>query len=139
MKLRTITLAVVALGDDVTLWYGGHGQGGIVQSFDDDTITLLSGTARIVNVMPREGITSISVEEPYDETECLDYADHDCSGPVEDWWSGGMNGRTWPRCTFHGERRLESYETSMERYADSDVAPDWFDPAYAGGRWEDDY
>jgi len=36
-------------------------------------------------------------------------------------------------------RRLERYENSIERYADSDVAPSWFDPSYAGERWNEDY
>jgi hypothetical protein len=35
--------------------------------------------------------------------------------------------------------RLERYEDSMEKYARSDVAPSWFDPADAGERWDDDY
>ena len=33
---------------------------------------------------------------------------------------------------------LDRYENSIERYADSDVPPDWFDPAAAGERWDDD-
>ena len=75
-----------------------------------------------------------------EETElvCLEASDA-CEGPVEMWYSGGVNGRSWPRCRFHGERRLERFENSIERYADSDVAPDWFDPANAGERWDDDY
>lgn len=72
-----------------------------------------------------------------DEMDCLE-ASEDCDGPIALWYSGGLNGRSWPRCTFHGERRLERFENSMERYADSDVAPDWFDPSYAGERWDDD-
>lgn len=70
--------------------------------------------------------------------ECLESGPH-CSGPVEYWHSGGSYGRSWPRCTFHGERRLDRYENSMERYAHSDVVPDWFDPSIVGERWGDDY
>lgn len=40
-----------------------------------------------------------------------------------------------PRCDKHWEIRLDSYENSLERFADSDVEPDWFDPSYAGETW----
>ena len=75
-----------------------------------------------------------------DEThsaECLNWSEH-CSGPVEMRHSGGMNGRSWPRCAFHGAKRLADRENSIEAWADSDVAPPWFDPTLAGERWDDD-
>jgi hypothetical protein len=34
---------------------------------------------------------------------------------------------------------LDRRENSIERWADSDVPPPWFDPTFAGERWEDDY
>lgn len=68
--------------------------------------------------------------------ECLE-SGPDCRGKVDMWTTDGL--RYWPRCDFHGERRLERYENSIERYANSDVAPSWFDPSYAGERWNDDY
>lgn len=71
-----------------------------------------------------------------DERRCLDESP-ECSGEVTMWTTDGL--RWWPRCEFHGERRLERYESSLERYAESDVAPDWFDPADIGERWDDDY
>jgi hypothetical protein len=80
---------------------------------------------------------SQSIDGDHHPARCLNH-NEDCSGPVDLWWSGGSHGRSWPRCTYHGEQRQESYENSMERYADSDVIPDWFDPAYAGERWFDD-
>jgi hypothetical protein len=61
----------------------------------------------------------------------------DCRGPVElhlrpsDW-------RSFPRCDAHQAERERRRETSMERYADSDVAPSWLDPAYAGERWDEE-
>ena len=64
---------------------------------------------------------------------CLN-ENEECQGPVE-WWSTGDAIKTWPRCTFHGEKREEQYWNSMERYANSDVAPAWFDPADAGETW----
>ena len=47
--------------------------------------------------------------------------------------------KSFPRCDFHQDQREQDRENSMERYADCDVAPSWFDPAYAGERWDDDY
>lgn len=72
-----------------------------------------------------------------DEPRCLQ-SGPDCRGKVEyhlrpsDW-------KSFPRCERHQRARERSRETSLERYADSDVAPDWFDPADAGERWSDDY
>lgn len=69
---------------------------------------------------------------------CLDdHGENTCRGPVE--YHSLDGGRAWPRCTFHFERRLERRENSLERYANSDVAPSWFDPTLAGERWDDDY
>lgn len=75
--------------------------------------------------------------EEVEELVCLNQSE-DCAGPVKlylrpsDWTS-------WPRCEFHQDKREQQRENSMERYADSDVEPDWFDPSYAGERWDDDY
>lgn len=72
------------------------------------------------------------------ELRCLDdHGENTCRGPVEYHTLDGL--RSWPRCTAHFERRLNRYENSLERYANSDVAPSWFDPAAAGERWDDDY
>lgn len=46
------------------------------------------------------------------------------------------DGRSYPRCAAHFERRLASAERNLELM--SDVPPRWFDPGYAGERWEDD-
>ena len=65
--------------------------------------------------------------------KCLNQND-ECQGSVE-WRSTGDALKSWPRCTFHGEKREEQYWSSMERYANSDFAPSWFDPADAGETW----
>ena len=71
---------------------------------------------------------------------CLD-ANRDtgntCAGDVEYHSLDGLS--AWPRCAKHFDMRLERYEDSMEKYARSDVAPSWFDPADAGERWDEDY
>ena len=72
-----------------------------------------------------------------DQLECLDGPEN-CNGPVEMHSLDGLN--AWPRCEFHFDARMDRYEASdLERYANSDVAPSWFDPELTGERWDDDY
>jgi hypothetical protein len=76
----------------------------------------------------------MSAEWETDSQECLE-ADDDCCGAVE-YQLVGRADRAWPRCQHHAQLRQERYEDSMEQYADTDVAPDWFDPSYAGESWD---
>lgn len=70
--------------------------------------------------------------------ECLEEGGSTpCEGPVG-MHTTGDSLKAWPRCDAHQERREERYENSSERYARSDVPPSWFDPTYAGERWDDD-
>ena len=66
--------------------------------------------------------------------ECLQVHDGKCWGEVN-WHTTGSRLKAFPRCEWHQEARLKAYENSMEMYADSDVAPSWFDPDYAGETW----
>lgn len=69
---------------------------------------------------------------------CLDQSD-ECAGMVRMHMTGDSF-KVWPRCDFHQDRRQERYERSdLERYANSDVPPSWFDPAAAGEHWDEDY
>ena len=69
-----------------------------------------------------------------DVLECLEDHDGKCQGEVN-WHTTGSRLKAFPRCDWHQERRLANYENSMEKYADSDVPPAWFDPADAGEVW----
>jgi hypothetical protein len=72
--------------------------------------------------------------------DCLDYRDDgSCRGVVE--YHSVDPGRTgaFPRCDQHWNERLDRRENSIERYENSDVAPDWFDTSACGERWNDDY
>lgn len=70
--------------------------------------------------------------------ECLDdHGEDNCRGEIE--YRSVPGGNAFPRCVAHFDARMDRYENSIERYADSDVVPDWFDPSYAGERWDDDY
>jgi len=63
----------------------------------------------------------------------------DCKGAVEFHLNPDRDDfKSFPRCEFHQAKRLESAQKTMELL--SDVPPSWFDPTYAGERWnEDDY
>ena len=60
-----------------------------------------------------------------------------CRGPVE-WRTTPDRDdfKHFPRCEAHFERRCEQAERTLELM--SDVPPRWFDPAYAGERWDED-
>jgi hypothetical protein len=140
MKQVRITWDEIAVGDDVTLWFkprGAHGQGGIVQTIAGTRIVLVSGTAQHVNEHGLDEVHHVDKEVPFDADECIEYQPGICGGDVDLFAPG--NGNAFPRCRVHRERRAKSYETSMERYADSDVEADWFDPANAGEHWGYDY
>lgn len=71
--------------------------------------------------------------------DCInnDPVDPRCRGIVG--YHAVSGGNAFPRCEVHWTERLASYENSdLERYANSDVAPSWFDPSYAGERWSED-
>lgn len=77
------------------------------------------------------------LDEEDEPLECLDdYGDNECKGPVEYRCPLSPSGRAFPRCEHHWELRLDKEENMIP---DSDVAPAWLDPSYAGERWEDDY
>ena len=71
------------------------------------------------------------------DLECLDdHGQGECRGPVEVRWIGeGYKG--WARCDYHADLRIEREEETRRRYPR--LAPDDFDPYYAGERWDDDY
>lgn len=71
-----------------------------------------------------------------DELECLNSNYDNCGGEVS--YRAVPGGTVWPRCEVHFEQRMDRYENSMERYANSDVLPAWFDPSYAGESWDDE-
>lgn len=47
------------------------------------------------------------------------------------------DGRGFPRCESCFEKRLEESKRILE--LTSATPPSWFDPAYAGERWDEDY
>lgn len=71
--------------------------------------------------------------------DCLDHGGRTaCRGEVEYRMLPNAE-RAFPRGAAHWAERLDRWGNSIERYAHSDIAPDWFDPTIAGERWDDDY
>jgi hypothetical protein len=141
--MRQVEIDPAAVEAGTMIWLqlmpdGSSGQGGIVLGHEDGVWHLECGTAKYYRQIPDSEVHHVVVEEYLDADECLEYHKGDCSGPV-DYHITGSSLKAWPRCQHHAEQRWERYDQSMERYADSDVVPEWFDPADAGERWEDDY
>lgn len=61
-----------------------------------------------------------------------------CAGEVNEYWSRSGCTKS-ARCEAHWMAHNEMLDGIAERYPDSDAAPAWFDPTYAGERWNDDY
>ena len=138
------TVSDLQVGMDVTARFkpdGNSGLGGVVTELHDRFVVLLSGTAQHRNEVMRDEVAYWQTEVPFEAEECTNYNPEHCSGPVEMWYPGSGH-RSWPRCTFHGEKRLKD-ASELERYADSDVAPPWYhdsDEYYVTGQeWDDDY
>lgn len=77
-------------------------------------------------------------------TETLQCLDGDvemsqCEGPVKYRMPLSGTGRSFARCDKHWDERLRRQQEISRNYPDSPTPPEWFDPAYAGERWDDDY
>lgn len=72
-----------------------------------------------------------------DKLICLDSPGGGCAGPVE-WRTtpDRSDGKHFPRCEAHHEARLAKAEENLELL--SPTPPAWFDPSYAGERWDED-
>lgn len=77
-------------------------------------------------------------EDDEEELECLDDAKKDCVGIIEYRMALSSTGKSFPRCEKHWGIRLSQHEKDCEKYPDSPLAPSWFDPSYAGERWDED-
>jgi len=140
------------LGDNVCVYYpavdldrysaGSCGQGGVILRYDEDSVTIVNPPGQEFRFEYGD-IHRIELEHadgrPILDDTCIDASD-ECFGPVT-YWNPGYGYRSFTRCDYHGTERIMRHQKddSFERYADSDVAPSWFDPDIAGERWDDDY
>lgn len=69
--------------------------------------------------------------------ECMNKSP-ECAGAVEYRPAPPYGERSYRRCEFHQEKRWAQYEGSLEQEAQSPIPPAWFDPSYAGERWDED-
>ena len=85
------------------------------------------------------------IETPTDDADlhprgqCMDERDDSpCQGPVAYHSVDPGRATAVERCAKHWADRLDRMSNSVERYANSDLAPSWFDPSFAGERWDDE-
>lgn len=72
--------------------------------------------------------------------ECLRaHYDNPCQGEVTARASFGGTGALIYECVKHMDESYERNNEHCRNYPDSDIPPAWFDPTYAGERWNDDY
>lgn len=73
--------------------------------------------------------------------ECLEFDRNapECAGAVELRDALSASGIPYKRCDKHWEARIRKQHELELAYPDSPMAPEWFDPTYAGERWDDDY
>ncbi len=71
-----------------------------------------------------------------EELRCIQESDK-CEGDVE-WYisTDRPDFKAFPRCRVHREEREAQAEKNRE--FQGDCAPAWFDPTFAGERWEED-
>lgn len=77
-------------------------------------------------------------DAPGPTSACHFYPSPECDGPVTTVTSrSGLT--TSHKCEAHQQALAEALAGIDERYPDSPFAPSWFDPTYAGERWDEDY
>lgn len=75
---------------------------------------------------------------------CCEHSDtSECEGDVGYYMALSGSGESYPRCEKGYEEYVARVQPQMDeirsRYPDSSFAPSWFDPTYAGERWDEDY
>lgn len=112
----------------------GCGQGGEVVALEPGVAHLVCGPSRFERTIRFAEWATVTEERPLPAEDCAEYHTGECRGPVE--WCPAPSGSAIERCEHHNNQRWDEY---LARYADSDCEPDWFDPAYAGEYWGEDY
>lgn len=92
------------------------------------------------NCYPLGETPSAATAAEDNERKCLDRSKegHTCQGPVSGRESNAGTGTIIWRCALGHGASYEFAQQVRKRYPDSPVAPDWFDPADAGERWDEE-
>lgn len=109
-------------GMKVDVWFGSHGQGGVVHEITPDELVIDSPCERLTYPWSKIATVQIEVEVPLED--CIEYDPDLCRGKVEYFGFSGPFGMSGPlRCEYHVEKRIDRRENSIEMWADSDVPP----------------
>jgi hypothetical protein len=134
-----VDLDALRVGMQVDFREGTAGLGGVITDLDDaGDIVIRSGSAGYVNRFSRADVAAgryvMWTEVPYAARDCIQYQADACSGAVEMFTPGGQ-AQPRLRCAHHRAERKRAFNVGMERYAGSDVAPDWYDKSIANEEW----
>lgn len=131
-------------GDKVAVWgvrgpSRGCGQGGTFAAINGDDVVIQAPLGAITYPLAKftAGELEIYREVIVPMSECIEHEEGVCGGDAPRPFSPrGLGGPM--RCGVHIDQRLNRYESSIERYADSASAPSWFDPSACGESWDED-
>lgn len=149
MSLPTYPIDTLTVGTECTVWKGCRGQGGRVVALSNgehgtpivDIVSPVGETVRMVGASHFTLASDEHAAEAYRRRGWED-AEHDAERLT---WTAEGNALAehladaYDRGYSDGLRYGERNADSLARYADSDVAPTWFDPTACGERWDDDY
>lgn len=141
----TITADDLEVGMEITAWRAScpsSGQGGKVtrigENMGERFLELRAGVnGEFQHTIAFGDVHHFTVERFLDADECVEFHHGNCAGVVD--YCYAPSGSTIPRCQGHNDQRWNEYEndkTSVARYANSDLVPDWFDPSAIGESWD---
>lgn len=139
----TISADELEVGMEITAWRARNpssGQGGKVVRIAESFFELRAGAnGEFHHAIAFAEVHHFTVERFLDGDECAEFHHGDCAGVVD--YCYAPSGSTMPRCVYHNDKRWREYEadkTSVARYANSDLTPDWFDESAIGEHWDAD-
>lgn len=146
---REITRGEIMVGMSIEIVFdngAGRGIDKVLSVDPDGTLRFVTGSAEHRKAFPSEQYSAdtmanrvrrIMVAEPIPLSECIEFGS-DCAGPCDEHSSrSGLTSAI--RCESHYRRHSDRMDAIDRRYPDSEFAPSWFDPAYAGESWNGDY
>lgn len=136
----------INVGDKGTIWFGGGnlGQGGTITSIykhpdtNEMAVAILTPLGDYIDILDPEWFEREDDRQAVDDARLAGWDDYESDKPFDPGYDEDhlceAYSHGWSEAVKYGNKNRDS----IARYADSDVEPGWFDPSYAGERWEDD-